>query len=467
MKKILSMFLVLCMVVIMLPAQAMAAHDINVMVSDDAPAITTHPADAAVTVGDNTNFTVAATGIDLRYQWQLNDGSGFKNIEDGGVYSGTTTATLSITGASQEMGGYQYRAVVSTTGISIPSNPAKLTLIVRPVITAVSDDSGISASDGYTNDSTLNISGTSTPNAMVELFEDNIWIGTTSADGSGAWSFDYTGTTLAEGTYAFTASASSSGITVSTVSPFSVTIDRTPPSAPVILSGADGTTSDTTPTFTGTAEPNSVVSLYDTDGATVLGTANTDAGGNWSITSSVLSVESHTITAKAADLAGNVSIASNERTIHITAPTPILTPLPTPSIQIDYVSEALTGFVSDGQYSINGSASFTISYGEVFPIYSQWMGRSVSIVRKGNGTTTSDSSAQTLSIPVRPAAPTNSDYTVEHETTAGANDGKLKVTIADCEYRSLNHYSGFGWIFPRMNGRKTWSRTHTMCAKRR
>ncbi|HKM21472.1 MAG TPA: S-layer homology domain-containing protein [Lachnospiraceae bacterium] len=118
---------------------------------------------------------------------------------------------------------------------------------------------------------------------------------------------------------------------------------------------------------------------------------------------------------------------------------------PTPTIQIDYVNEALTGFVPDEQYSINGSASFTISYGEVFPIHSQWMGGSVSIVHKGNGTTTSDSPAQLLSIPVRPAPPTNSDYMVEHETTAGANDGKLKVSIADCEYRSLNHYSGF-WL---------------------
>ncbi|MFT4104159.1 MAG: S-layer homology domain-containing protein [Lacrimispora sp.] len=116
-----------------------------------------------------------------------------------------------------------------------------------------------------------------------------------------------------------------------------------------------------------------------------------------------------------------------------------------PTIQIDYVSEALTGFVSGEQYSINGSSSFTVPDGDIFSIPSQLMGTSVSIVHKGDGATTSDSPAQTLAIPARPPAPSGSYYEVEHETTAGANDGKLKVTIADCEYRSLSHYSGF-WL---------------------
>ncbi|MFZ3017582.1 MAG: DUF4347 domain-containing protein, partial [Gallionella sp.] len=74
-------------------------------------------------------------------------------------------------------------------------------------------------------------------------------------------------------------------------------------------SSTDNLTSDTTPTFTGTAEANSTVTLYDTNGTTVLGTA-TATGGNWSITSSALSAGAHTLTAKATDAAGNVSAAS-------------------------------------------------------------------------------------------------------------------------------------------------------------
>ncbi|WP_312699639.1 S-layer homology domain-containing protein, partial [Sedimentibacter sp.] len=116
-----------------------------------------------------------------------------------------------------------------------------------------------------------------------------------------------------------------------------------------------------------------------------------------------------------------------------------------PNIQIDFVSERLTGFVLGEQYTINGSSSFTIPEGEVYSIPEQLMGESVSIIHKGNGTTTSDSPAQILSVPARPTAPTDSDYTVEHETTAGTNDGKLKVSIPECEYRPLNNYSGF-WL---------------------
>ena len=53
-------------------------------------------------------------------------------------------------------------------------------------------------------------------------------------------------------------------------------------------SSTDNVTSVTTPTVTGTAEANSTVKLYDTDGTTQLGTATADGSGNWSITSSAL-----------------------------------------------------------------------------------------------------------------------------------------------------------------------------------
>ncbi len=89
------------------------------------------------------------------------------------------------------------------------------------------------------------------------------------------------------------------------------------PSAPDLAAGSDSgasnednVTRSTTPTLTGTAEPNSTVRLYDTDGATVLGSTTADGSGNWSITSATLADGAHTLTAKAADALGNVSAAS-------------------------------------------------------------------------------------------------------------------------------------------------------------
>ena len=67
----------------------------------------------------------------------------------------------------------------------------------------------------------------------------------------------------------------------------------------------------TTPVFTGSgAEAGATVTLFDTNGTTVLGSTTADGSGNWSITSSTLSGGSHTLTAKQTDLAGNTSVAS-------------------------------------------------------------------------------------------------------------------------------------------------------------
>ena len=107
----------------------------------------------------------------------------------------------------------------------------------------------------------------------------------------------------------------------------SFTLDHTAaaaPSTPAMSAGtdsggssSDAITSNTTPEFTGTAEANATVKLYDTDGTTLLGTTTADGSGNWSITSSTLSAGSHTLSAKQTDAAGNVSTASGGLAVSI------------------------------------------------------------------------------------------------------------------------------------------------------
>src|SRR6185369_9238064 len=60
----------------------------------------------------------------------------------------------------------------------------------------------------------------------------------------------------------------------------------------------------------GGAEAGATVTLFDTNGTTVLGSGLADASGNWSITSSTLAAGGHTLTARQADIAGNTSVAS-------------------------------------------------------------------------------------------------------------------------------------------------------------
>ncbi len=76
------------------------------------PAITAQPSSSAIIVGGNTTFVVGADHA-TGYQWQVDQGSGFSNIVNGGPYSGATTNTLTITDATLGMSGYLYRVVVS------------------------------------------------------------------------------------------------------------------------------------------------------------------------------------------------------------------------------------------------------------------------------------------------------------------------------------------------------------------
>jgi hypothetical protein len=72
----------------------------------------------------------------------------------------------------------------------------------------------------------------------------------------------------------------------------------------------DNLTNVLMPTITGTAEANASITLYDTDGTTVLGTSVANGNGDWSIVSTTLSNGSHTLTARQTDTAGNVSSVS-------------------------------------------------------------------------------------------------------------------------------------------------------------
>lgn len=95
------------------------------------PRFNTHPSDAT---GCNPSFVVSVTGTPiLTYQWQEDNGSGFTNLSNGGIYSGTTTNTLSITGADQTMDGYLYRCV-ATDGNSNSSISNSATLNYSPIV---------------------------------------------------------------------------------------------------------------------------------------------------------------------------------------------------------------------------------------------------------------------------------------------------------------------------------------------
>ncbi|HEX2970336.1 MAG TPA: PKD domain-containing protein, partial [Bacteroidales bacterium] len=100
------------------------------------PVIETQPVSTTVCFGNNTSFSVTASGTGPGYQWQVNTGSGFGNITDGGVYSGATTATLNLTAVPVTYNNYIYRVIVSGACPSpVSSNFVTLRVTGSPTVT--------------------------------------------------------------------------------------------------------------------------------------------------------------------------------------------------------------------------------------------------------------------------------------------------------------------------------------------
>ncbi|WP_313473436.1 Ig-like domain-containing protein [Stutzerimonas kunmingensis] len=265
------------------------------------------------------------------------DGSGAWSITSSTLSGGAHTVTARAFDAVGNLSSASAAKSV-TIDTAAPVAPTALAL-------ATSSDTGVPG-DGITNLGLPIITGAAEANSKVTLFDtDGITaLGTASADGSGAWSI--TSSMLASGTHVLTAKAvdaagNGSGASTS----LSVTIQNTAPAAPadVILAPAsdtgtlgDGITYANRPIITGTAEANSKVTLFDTDGITILGVGTTNDLGAWSITSNDLSLGNHSLTVKQEDVAGNVSDASSALVLSIVA-VPVTPTVPTAPTLVDGV----------------------------------------------------------------------------------------------------------------------------------
>jgi len=184
-----------------------------------------------------------------------------------------------------------------------------------PVTTSPADGSA-------TNDSTPTYSGTAEANSTVTVVVDGTPIGTTTANASGIWSLTQP-TALANSSHTVRSrSTDTAGNTGPDSNTNTFTVDTTPPAAPVVTSPAQGTmTNDSTPTYTGTAETNAIVTVV-VDGAS-FGPVTADASGNWTYTPSVpLADGAHTVKSSASDAVGNTSPDSNTNTFTVDSTAP-------------------------------------------------------------------------------------------------------------------------------------------------
>jgi hypothetical protein len=95
------------------------------------PAIVSQPAAATSTAGQNVSFAGAASGCPVpAFRWQRAPANSttFTDLADGGSYSGTATATLTVSSTTTAMSGDQFRLVATTPAGSTTSNAVSMTV---------------------------------------------------------------------------------------------------------------------------------------------------------------------------------------------------------------------------------------------------------------------------------------------------------------------------------------------------
>ena len=128
-------------------AGACSAASQNIVVTVNAPVgvLTSAPltlANSTICAGSNATFALGGTltggpGFTHQFQVSTNGGATFTNITNGGVYSGATTSTLTLTNVPATFNGYRFRDSINTVGGcgSLISPIATLTVNPTPVVT--------------------------------------------------------------------------------------------------------------------------------------------------------------------------------------------------------------------------------------------------------------------------------------------------------------------------------------------
>lgn len=309
------------------PSLADGSHTISVRatgpgggMTDPSPATYTWTIDTSVPdtmitsaptspTGDTTgDFTFASPEAGVTFECSL----------DGGAFM-ACPATFTTSALADGMHTLAVRARDAAGNVDATPAMHGWTVDTRNFVVIASPAEGSS-----TRDTTPTISGTGLPGAMVTVTVDGMTVGMTTVAADGTWSVTPT-TALAEGAHSVTAtSVSTTGITATDTNAFSVDsmtfVEYRLP--------ADGSTvGSARPTLSGTSEPGNLVEV--TLDGTVLGTALTDADGNWSIVvPSDLADGRHMVSVEATDAAGNTATDSGAFTVAVAGPfVDIVTPV--------------------------------------------------------------------------------------------------------------------------------------------
>ena len=438
---------------------SIASSPLNVTLDTTAPAAPSKP-DLLTLSDSGASSTDNITNVSLPIFSGIGENGATVTLLDGattigtGTVSGGTWSLTASTALSEGANSITAKQTDVAGNTSIASSPLSVTLdTMAPAVTAVlASDTGVSSTDAVTSNATLH--GTGDANAVVTLTEGMTTLGTTTATGTGAWSFT---PTLMDGAHTISASETdTAGNTGSTSIAFTLdTIAPGAPSTPDLLtlsdsgtSGTDNITNVSLPSFSGTAENGAIVTLL--DGSTTIGTA-TVSGGAWSITASTaLSEGANSITAEQTDVAGNISIASAPLNVTLDTTAPAAPSAPVLAALSDSGASATDNITSVSLPSFSGSGengaivtlldgSTTIGTGTVFG--STWSITAATALSEGANSITAKQTdvAGNISIAssplsvtldtMAPAAPSTPDLLALSDSGASSTDNITNVGL--------------------------------------
>ncbi|AHE73298.1 hypothetical protein M942_19695 [Enterobacter ludwigii] len=312
---------------------------------------------------------------------------------------------LTITPALSADGTYQITATEDPgTGDSAPTAPFELTLdtsIPTGTLDRIADDVGLVQGDlanpAVTDDTTPTLHGTGRAGDTVFIYDGTTLVNSVTVGNDGTW--NYTLPPQNNGTELSLSAVfqSPTGVKSAPTAPWDLTIDTDAPTAPTITGMYDdadtlivdgGRSRDTTPELRGTAEKNSLVTIYGSDSKNPIASVYADADGNWTWTSPALADAKHDFYVTSQDAAGNVSGESNHYGLEVDtrAAAPIIL-----GAYDDVQGGIYNGLVPDGGLSNDGNMQLrgTAEPNSVVYIYNAYNNAVLDTVKtdaKGNWT---------------------------------------------------------------------------------
>lgn len=263
-------------------------------------------------------------------------------IDSSGTWSFTPTSPLPV-------GGHTFTVVAEDAAGNITTPSAGFTITVdiappaTPVITSVQDNIGTVtvpvAQNSATDDTKPQVNGTADVGSTVTLYDGTTPVGSVVVGGDGTWSIT-PAQPLSEGSHTLNAIATDAAGNASPAATYNLTVDTTPPDAPLILNAegevggstatltSGGSTQSGSPVLTGSGEVGATINIYDNGGTTPIGTVTVPTGGTWTFTPT-LGEGAHTLTAVATDPAGNVGLPSAGFALTIDSLAPTAPGIPT------------------------------------------------------------------------------------------------------------------------------------------